>query len=64
MFDDANPRVFRDEYKCAECGEWVDQENVVWVNPATGEASTGDAGRPFHEGCAPEEEEESEVMPK
>ena len=57
IFDSENPRAFRDEYKCEECGEWMDQDEVVWVNPATGEATTGDEGQPFHDCCAPEEYE-------
>lgn len=38
---------------CAECRAPIDEEDAVWVNPASGEATTGDAGKPYHVECAP-----------
>jgi len=54
--DDQNPRIYRTEYRCFECGLWIDQDDVVWIDPKTGRATTGDEGKPFHIDCAPEEE--------
>ena len=42
-------------YKCHECGEDIEEDEVVWVDPDTGEATTGDSGRAYHVECAPEE---------
>ena len=44
-------------YKCAECGEWMDEDEVVWVDPTTGEASTSEKAKPYHDCCAPNQEE-------
>ena len=54
--DDTNPRIYSTEYKCYECGLWVDQDDAVWIDPKTGIATTGDEGKPYHIDCAPEEE--------
>jgi len=45
-------------YKCQECGDEVGQDDAVWVDPHTGVATTGDAGRPYHVSCAPPEKED------
>ena len=34
------------------------QDDAVWVDPHTGVATTGDAGRPYHVSCAPPEKED------
>lgn len=39
-------------YACAECDEYVHQEDTVWIEPHTGEASVMH-GDPFHVECAP-----------
>lgn len=56
IFDDLNPRIRTKEFRCYECKEWVNEEDTVWVNPQTGEATTGEDGKPFHVECAPEQE--------
>jgi hypothetical protein len=48
------------EYLCPICGNWNVEDGVVWVNPETGEATTGDSGMPYCVGCAPEEDYELE----
>lgn len=53
-YDDMNERCQQTEYRCYNCQCWVDQEDVVWVNPKTGEATTGDNGKPYCVSCAPE----------
>lgn len=40
-------------YACAGCPRQVPEDDAVWVNPETGEATTGDGGRPYHVSCAP-----------
>ena len=42
---------------CAACGKEIDDDDTVWVDPSTGEATTGDRGQPFHVDCAPEEQD-------
>lgn len=39
--------------KCVWCGKALDEEDAVWVDPDTGDATTGDAGKPYHVACAP-----------
>ena len=46
--------MFR-RYLCDECNKIVHVDDAVWVNPKTGEATTGDEGRPFHVECAPKQ---------
>jgi len=55
--DEFSGRIYRVEWKCAACGEWESEEEVVWIDPQTGEATTSDRGSPFHVDCAPEEKE-------
>jgi hypothetical protein len=45
-------------YKCAECGKQVDSEDTVWIDPKTGEATTGEKGNPYHVECAPNQRED------
>jgi len=45
--DDFSGRIYAVEWKCAECREWENEEEVVWVND-----------KPYHVDCAPEEPEE------
>ena len=42
-------------YRCAACEAEVCADDTVWVDPNTGEATTGDAGKPYHVDCAPSE---------
>jgi hypothetical protein len=51
--DDMNPRVYQRQFKCHECKEWIDEDDSVWINPITGEATM--EGEPFHTYCAPPE---------
>lgn len=39
------------EYRCAECGKWVDEFDAVW-------SPQGEAGRPYHVYCL----EDSDVI--
>ena len=43
-----------EKWKCAECKEWVDVDEIIWCTPE-GIATTGDAGEPYHVQCAPPE---------
>ena len=43
------------EYHCFKCGKMVDADDAVFINPSTGEATTGDGGEPFHVECGPSE---------
>lgn len=60
-----NKRTFTDiysgrslsEWKCAKCGEWLN-DDVVWVNPDDGKA-TVEHGKPYCVDCAPEEREDT-----
>lgn len=51
--DDMNPRIFREEFKCANCGDWVDQDEVVWV-------PDWETGQPYHVECAGDQEDYDE----
>lgn len=42
VYDDMNPRIYQNEYRCKSCNEWIEEEETVWVD--------FDA---FHVGCAP-----------
>ena len=48
--DDQNPRIHIVEHKCAQCKNWVNEDDTVWV-PNWSE------GHPFHTDCAPAEDE-------
>lgn len=52
--DPYNPRIFVVEWKCAGCGEWLNEDEVLWIDPETGEATVM-KGNPYHPGCEPEE---------
>lgn len=45
-------------FLCWECGIPVDEDDAVWVDPFTGEATTGESGAPYHVPCAPAQEGE------
>ena len=47
--------------ECHECGKPVELDDSIWVDPNTGEATTGERGRPFHVECAPGEDVGEEV---
>ena len=47
-------------YVCTACGKDVDADDAVWVNPDTGEATTGDNGKPYHVDCAPPEHDDGD----
>jgi hypothetical protein len=62
--DEFNPRIFITEYKCHECGQWVDSDDTVWIDPKTRKATMD--GMPYHVGCAPgetdcEEDDDSDL---
>ena len=54
VYDTDNPNLYQKYFKCAECGEWVEEDETLWVNPVTGKA-TMRWGKPYHDYCAPEE---------
>jgi hypothetical protein len=41
------------EYRCYACGELVNSDDTVWINPQNGIATMLDGGEPFHVSCAP-----------
>lgn len=41
---------------CHKCKGMIEEEDVLWVDPETTLATAGDRGKPFHAGCAPEQE--------
>jgi len=43
------------EVRCDCCKEWMTEDDAVWINPNTLEASTGDSALPYHVKCAPEQ---------
>ena len=49
-------------YVCAACGADLPADDTVWVDPASGRATTGTAGIPFCVSCAPDEPEEENEM--
>jgi len=40
--DDMNPRIYKKYFRCAECAEWIDEEETVWVKDSA-----------YHVECAP-----------
>lgn len=56
IFDEFNPRASLIQYKCHECGEWVDEDDTVWIDPKTHNATM--EGAAYHVSCAPGELEE------
>ena len=60
--DTMNPRIHITEYKCAVCGEWIDEEDTVWLD-ADGEASTADDAKAYHLDCAPEQSSHASDCP-
>ena len=40
-------------YSCRACVETIEEDDVVWIDPTTGKAST--EGYPYCVSCAPEE---------
>ena len=43
---------------CYECGEYVTEDDAVWVDPQTTEAKGPPDGEPYHVECAPAQEED------
>ena len=41
--------------RCWWCGGGLAEEEAVWVDPDTGEATTSGRGRAYHVACAPNE---------
>ncbi len=38
---------------CQGCGLFIaDGDAVNWLNPRTGDATSGDGGRPYHSSCS------------
>ena len=50
IYDTENPRIYREEYRCKCCGAWINEDDVVWLNPETGEL-TVEKGFPYHSEC-------------
>ena len=57
LSDDMNPRIYSQEYRCKGCGLWVAEDETVWIDKYTGNASTGDNSEPWHVDCAPEQDD-------
>jgi len=51
-FDDMNERCQFEEWRCTECDEWTDDDDVVWATE-DGELDT-DKGKPYCCSCVPE----------
>jgi len=34
--DDENPRIYQRYFKCYKCKEWIEEDEVLWVDPVTG----------------------------
>ena len=54
-YDDMNERVRYEEWKC-KCGDWVDDDDVIWAMP-DGTLDT-DKGEPFCDVCLPQDPNE------
>lgn len=52
-YDDMNPRIYHEEWKCKGCGSWLDDEDVVWATE-DGKLTT-DKGDAYCDSCLPEE---------
>lgn len=40
--------------RCHKCGGEVDDDDVTWINPLTGDATDGPDGKPYcNQGCVP-----------
>lgn len=52
--EEFNPRARYEQWKCIECGDWYDEEEIIWAL-ADGTLST-DKGNPYCEVCVPPEE--------
>lgn len=55
VYDDMNPRIYGKDWKCAGCGDWIPDDEVVWASDV-GVLNT-DTGKPWCVGCCPSEEE-------
>jgi len=49
--DEWTGRVLKTEFRCSGCGCWLDEDEVVWIDTETGEASWL-RGTPFCVRCA------------
>jgi hypothetical protein len=58
--DNFNPRIYSREFKCHACGEWVEEDDTVWIDPITCKATM--EGAPYHVSCAPGELEDDSDM--
>lgn len=47
VFDDENARIYQRSFRCAGCGEWVEEDDTVWI-------PTWKDGNPYHMDCAPD----------
>ena len=54
-YDDMNERISFEEWRCESCGEWVDADDAVWATE-DGRLNT-DSGKPYCDGCVPEEKD-------
>lgn len=52
-YDDMNERCQFEEWRCFECDNWVDADEVIWATP-DGQLDT-DKGNPYCDSCVPEE---------
>jgi hypothetical protein len=42
-------------WRCAGCGDWIHEDDILWVEHETGKATMN--GKPYHPACAPSEKE-------
>jgi hypothetical protein len=51
--DELNQYICMTEYRCFVCKKWVDEEDIVWIDPQTLKITTKDMGKPYHIKCTP-----------
>lgn len=54
-YDTENPRINVTEWKCAGCGAWVNDEEVVWAHDDGTLSTTDKESKPWCDGCLPPE---------
>ena len=53
--DNLNGRIYNEEYKCHDCGNWINEQEVIWALE-NGELNT-EKGNPYCDECLPSEED-------
>jgi len=53
--DDLNGRIYFEEWKCHTCGNWINEQEVIWAKE-NGELNVIE-GNPYCDECLPNEEE-------